>query len=90
MISGPTVLFLKSGIHTNAKEFEKLHENLKKSQILFDDPELASKHLNKVWNNVDDWWESNEVKRSRESFIKEAALVENNALEKWKLFLNNL
>ena len=90
MISGPTVLLLKPGIHTNAKEFEKLHENLKKSQILFDDPELASKHLNKIWNNVDSWWESKEVKKTRESFINEVALVENNALEKWKHFLNKL
>jgi len=90
MVSGPTVLLLKSGIHTNSKEFEKLHENLRKSQILFDDPALASKHLNKIWNNVDDWWESKDVKLTRENFINEVALVQPKALNIWKNFLTHL
>ena len=90
MISGPTILLYKSDFHKNREEFKPLHESLKKAKILFEDPELASKHLNKIWDNVDDWWESDEVKKTREVFIKEVALVENNALHKWKIFLNNL
>jgi len=90
MISGPTILLYKSDFHKNREEFKPLHKSLKKAKILFEDPELASKHLNKIWDNIDDWWESDEVKKTREGFIKEAALVENNALDKWKIFLNNL
>ena len=90
MVSGPTILLYKSDFHINSEEFKPLHKNLKEAKILFEDPQLASKHLNKIWNNVDDWWESDEVKKTREFFFKEVALVENNALEKWKFFLNNL
>jgi len=90
MVSGPTILLYKSDVHKNREEFKSLHKNLKEAQILFEDPQLASKHLNKIWDNVDDWWENDKVKKVRESFIKEVALVGNDALEKWKIFLNNM
>ena len=89
MISGPTILLFKENYFKNREEFKSLHENLRKVKILFDDPILASKHLNEIWNNVDDWWESEDVKMARKRFIKEAVLLEPNALEKWKNFLNN-
>ena len=69
---------------------ETFVKDLQKAQILFEDPILASKHLNKIWENVDDWWESEEVKKVRNSFFKKAALVEPEALEKWKNFFLNL
>jgi len=90
MISGPTILLFKPGVHKNREEFEPLHENLKKVKILFEDPILASKHLNKIWKNVDNWWESGDVKIARENFVKKVALVEPNPFEKWKKFLHNL
>ena len=90
MISGPTILLFKAGIHINSEEFEPLHENLKKVKILFEDPMLASKHLNDIWKNVDNWWESTDVKIARENFFKEVALMEPNPFEKWKKFLHNL
>ena len=90
MISGPTILLLKPGNSIFNEEFELLHENLKKVKILFEDPILASKHLNKIWKNVDNWWESGDVKIARENFVKKVALVEPNPLGKWKKFLHNL
>ena len=90
MISGPTILLLKPGNSIYNEEFELLHENLKKVKILFEDPILASKHLNKIWKNVDNWWESGDVKIARENFVKKVALVEPNPFGKWKKFLHNL
>ena len=43
-----------------------------------------------IWKNIEDWWESRDVKMARENFIKEVALVKSNPLEKWKKFLHNL
>ena len=36
----------------------------KNLNILFDNPAAAAKHLNKVWDNVNIWWESNRENRS--------------------------
>ena len=94
MVSGPTILLINENYHKtrwgpslNSNDFNLLHENMKEAKILFEDPILASKHLNKVWENVDEWWESKDVKASRKLFFKEVALVEPNVLEKWKNFL---
>ena len=40
--------------------------------ILFDNPAAAAKHLNKVWDNVNIWWESKEVQSVRNQFFSEA------------------
>ena len=85
-----TIIVTSSYVNIFNEEFELLHENLKKVKILFEDPILASKHLNKIWKNVDNWWESGDVKIAREIFFKEVALVEPNPFEKWKKFLHNL
>jgi putative transferase (TIGR04331 family) len=37
---------------------------LKKAQIFFDNEELAAAHINKVWNNVGQWWYSKTVQNS--------------------------
>ncbi len=90
MVTGPTVLLTKEKYHKNRDEFKELHESLRKAKILFEDPIEASKHLNNVWKNVDDWWESEVVVDARKKFMKEAALIETNALEKWKNFFQSL
>jgi len=90
MISGPTILLYKSKYWKNTQEFQKLHDDLRNAKILFEDPKLASEHLNKVWDNIDDWWESENVKRVRSKFIKEAVLTELNPLNKWKKFLEKI
>ena len=88
MISGPTILLYKSKyFRNNSKEFDNINEELRNAKILFEDPILASKHLNEIWKNVDDWWESKNVKKARENFFIETALVESKPLEKWKNFL---
>ena len=89
LILNPDVI-CKENYFKNREEFKSLHENLRKVKIIFDDPISASKHLNEVWNNVDDWWESKDVKMARKRFMEEAVLIQPNALEKWKNFLNNI
>ena len=89
MLSGPTILLYKSSYWKNSKEFEPLCKSLKSAKILFEDPILAARHLNEIWENVDEWWESEKVKTVREKFVKEAAFVEPNALYTWKKFLLN-
>lgn len=89
MISGPTILLYKSNYWKNSEDFKLLNEKLKKAKILFEDPVLAAKHINQVWEDIDGWWESSDAKIARESFLKEVASVGSGALNKWKKFLLN-
>lgn len=36
--------------------------------MFWDNPESAARHFNKIWNNVDLWWDSKEVKVAVETF----------------------
>lgn len=48
-------------------------EKLKAQKILFDSPEDAAKHINDVWDNLDEWWQSPDVQRARKDWCYEYA-----------------
>ena len=87
MISGPTILLYKPEFWKFTKDFDNLIMRLKKANILFDDPVVAARHLNKIWNNVDDWWESKQVRSVRNQFFTEACDDRDNFIDIWKNFL---
>ena len=60
----PTVLFFNLKQDPIRKEAMPYFNVLKKAQIFFDNEELAAAHINKVWNNVDQWWYSKIVQNS--------------------------
>jgi putative transferase (TIGR04331 family) len=60
----PTVIFFNLKQDLLRKEAIPYFNVLKKAQIFFDNNELAAAHINKVWNNIDQWWNSREVQNS--------------------------
>ncbi len=46
------------------EDFNLLEEN----KIYFKDPILASNHINQIWDDVDNWWYSENVQRARKHF----------------------
>ena len=60
----PTVIFFNLKQDLIRKEAMPYFNVLKKAQIFFDNEELAAAHINKVWNNVDQWWYSKTVQNS--------------------------
>ncbi len=87
MISGPTILLYKPEFWKFTSDFDNLINKLKRANILFDNPAAAAKHLNKVWDNVNIWWESKEVKSVRNQFFSEACDSREKYLDIWKNFL---
>ena len=87
MISGPTILLYKPEFWKFTSDFDNLINKLKRANILFDNPAAAAKHLNKVWDNVNIWWESKEVQSVRNQFFSEACDSREKYLDIWKNFL---
>lgn len=87
MYSGPTILIYKKSYWMHTKEFNKLLFRLKKAKILFENPNHAAKHINKVWNHVDKWWKNKNVEKVRSQFFSEICDVRENAIDIWKDFL---
>ena len=49
-----------------------------KNNILFKDPIIASNFVSENWNNLDEWWESKNVKYAKLEFIKNFCKYEKN------------
>lgn len=64
----PTLIFFNKKFERLSKlvlkDFLKLQEN----NILFDDPLSLAKHLNFIWDNVDEWWYSKKIQKVVDQF----------------------
>ena len=67
-------------------EFDGLVEVLEDANILFDNPLLASNHINKIWNNPKAWWDSIIVTNAREEFFDQCGRVDDDWLDQWSRF----
>ena len=63
---------------------------LKESNIYFDSYSEAAKHINLIWNNIDEWWFSNEIQNLRQEFLKNFCYVKKNWAEEYKKFFNQI
>ena len=63
-------------------------QQLKKAKIMFTDYGHAAKHLNEVWNNINDWWLNKDTIDSKNIFLKVVAPTKK-ALNQWINFCYN-
>lgn len=71
----PTILFFNKDHYIFHDKFSKLIQQLVKNKIIFYDPRLAAIHLNEIWKNPYDWYNSYEVKKVRNLFLKDALSI---------------
>jgi putative transferase (TIGR04331 family) len=85
MASGiPTILLYIPEFFETVPEADELIRILKKANILFNDPEKAAAHVNKVWNNVEEWWREGNVEKAKKYFLESAFDINRNWLSDWK------
>jgi putative transferase (TIGR04331 family) len=70
----PTVIFWDPSMNELSEEASKHFQHLKKSKIFFPNPHDAARHVNNIWDDVDKWWNSAEVQKSRLHFVSKYAL----------------
>lgn len=83
MVSGPTIILLNLNHWQQTHEFLKLKDKLKDNKILFDNGNLAAKHINSIWDHPLDWWNNDKVLKVREEFINNFAMMSESPIEKW-------
>ena len=66
----PTVIYLPRESMAPLPEVESYFSPLRACGILHDCPKSAAQQINKVWNNIPDWWNSNEVQNSRLQWVE--------------------
>jgi hypothetical protein len=68
----PTVVIYNKDHYIFHNKTNKLIKKLIKNKIIFNDSKQAAKHINKIWDNPEAWYNSLEVKKVRNLFLKTA------------------
>ena len=91
MASGvPTILFYSKEFNERNEVVNPLLKVLIESKIVFHDPNEAALHLNSIWHNPFQWWNSSQVINARNEFMNSALDLDKNWSNKWKLFLDSV
>ena len=65
-------------------ETEEFFEELKDAKIFHDNKESLAKHINQIWESVDEWWLSTNVQNIKKRFCNNYVKVNNNKINDLK------
>ena len=83
----PVVLLYTEKYWTFPSHFDFLLEELKRVKIVFNDPILAATHINEIWDDPDEWWNSEEVKQVSLLLRAECVNFSESDIIEWHTFL---
>ena len=84
LLSGPTILLTKDFLcFINNDILSRFEEN----KIVFKNTSAAANHINNIWNNPLDWWNSNNVKKNVKEFLDNSMSLNNDKINRWSNFL---
>lgn len=78
----PTILLYPKNFYERNKKFTNVINKLKDAKILFYNPIEAAKHINKIWYDVDKWWNSQNTKNAIKIFKKNILGINENDKDK--------
>ena len=83
----PTLLVYDSKIWQTQDIYKELLSSLRKNNMLFDDPEMAVKHIKSIYHDPFTWWDSPDVVNAKDEFMKMCISQRKNKLSTWIDFL---
>jgi len=86
----PTILIFKKNEWSLSTNGSKLVENLLKNRIYFENYEDALDHVNKNWDKLDLWWDSENVQFARDLYLKNYFNVNPDWYKEWSDYVNFL
>jgi putative transferase (TIGR04331 family) len=90
MASGvPVVLFYPHHLYELNPIALPLLELLKSAKIIFHEPVEAANHINEIWSDPYEWWNSSEVINARNEFYHQALNIKSTGLGQWLKLLND-
>lgn len=85
----PTIIIFDKSIEKTTPKTKKFFDKLKRSKVLFSNPEHASQFINDNYNQINTWWMSQKVQKSVSLFRYHFSRKEKNPFKKINLFLKN-
>jgi putative transferase (TIGR04331 family) len=82
-LNKPTILLLPKSTYFFHPRFKKIISMMKKNKILFYESSKAAKHINQIWNNPEEWWNSSRVMSVKKEYKKNFCQYDGNSLNNW-------
>lgn len=79
----PTVAYWNPVAFPISRQAKPTFDALKDAGIIFDTSDVAAQHVTDIWDNIDDWWQSNSVVKARQKFKDNYAYTEPFWLISW-------
>lgn len=89
-LNTPSVLLYKKDSWRLSPTYNYMLKKLENSKILFYEPSKLSDHLNNIWDNVDDWWNSNEVQKTLDDIKNDIIKSKKNWVSEYQNFFDKL
>lgn len=71
----PVIIFWDMQSSPIRRDSESFFQLLRRVGIFHDSPESAARHVSEVWDDVESWWNSSDVRAARDQFLAKYANV---------------
>ncbi|HDY87882.1 MAG TPA: hypothetical protein ENH82_07190 [bacterium] len=79
----PTVMFLPEKSYRFHPDAQPYFDRLQEVNILHKSPVTAAQHINAIYDDVDAWWQSNNVQEARAAFVEQYARSSPDWVNEW-------
>ena len=86
----PTILFWNTNHFAITTEVSHYFDILRSAGILFDNPESAAEQVNKIWVDVQGWWQQPEVQKAKDEYCCQFARTNKAWRKEWMGFMKEL
>lgn len=86
----PTLIYIDRDIYKFNNFTLNLIESLYQNNIVFYDIKLLVKHLESIYNNIDNWWLSEKVQEAKNNFLYTHARYSKGFVKEWKIEFDKL
>ena len=80
----PTILYWPENLFQIRKDAISYFDYLADVGIYHKNPESAGNHINKIINNLDEWWNQDYVQEARKLFVSKYALTDKKWATYWR------
>ena len=85
----PTIILFNRKTLNMDPKLLKLQNSFLENKIFFKNPHEASKHINEIWDNPLEWWNSKKILELRNLFSEYCSIEKEDNLSYWKKLLKN-
>ena len=83
IINGPTFLIINENHWQEIKNYKKYMDILFKNKIAFKDGRELAIFLNKIENNIEDWWQQKKIQKSVNLFLQNTNIYNDEPTTQW-------